>query len=550
MPSNWTGVIAIEGQPTGDGRMLENGALWWENLPIPLIWDRQEGDHSAMVVGTVTNIFRDETTGNIHAEGTLSESEDAETRAAVMRVSELLEEGAVGVSIGLDSETVELRADPDLLPEGGLIAAQDGDFVHFDDIVHFVITPEDQPEEITAAIGGDASLPVAPRDHVWSGAAARNRVFDLASREDGTVDETVMRRAFLFQDPDEDPNTKGAWKLGVADVIGGKLTLVPRAVAATAGGRGVGAVSGLSDSEKSRLQSRVCRLYDRIRETHSDWSDCPFSVEMTTLVRVSHDDSLNVVTSGRVRHLAIVDTPAIADARIALVASVAVATDATLFVNPNYGQSHHVDPRLRPQTPERPGEAVTYGAPLTVDEDTGRVTGHAALWGRCHAGFRNRCVVPPRGAEYSRFLHGEAVAGLPTGPLTVGTTHAKLEADAVEAFEHYAHTGRAVADVTVGEDHLGLWVSGQLRPNISERDLADLRGSSLSGDWRPVNGRYRLTGLLAVNQPGYLVQRATPYGGVITAGPCACDEADPYTLLAARVEVLESVAASLLATGV
>lgn len=548
MPNEWTGVIAIEGQPTGDGRMLELGALYWETLPLPLIWDRQEGDHSAMVVGTVTEIWRDETTGNIHARGTLSESQDPETVAAVNRVGELLAEGAVGVSVGLDSETVEFRADPDLLPEDPIIVAGKS---WFDEVVHVVTTPEDDPTVITAALGGDASLPVASRDYPWSSAGARNRVFDAAVRDYG-LDVEFMRRAFLYQDPNISFDDKAAWKFGIADMVDGKLTIIPRGVAAATGSRGVGALVGISDTETSRLQSRVCRLYDRIRETVSDWSDCPFTVEMTTLARISHDDSLNVVTSARVRHLAVVDTPAIADARIALVAAavVAIRADAELFANPNYGQSSHVDPRLRPQTPERPGEAVTYGAPLTLDEDTGRVTGHAALWGRCHAGFRNRCVVPPRGAEYSRFLHGEAVAGLPTGPLTVGTTHAKLEADAVEAFEHYAHTGRAVADVTVGEDHLGLWVSGQLRPDISERDLADLRGSSLSGDWRPVNGKYRLTGLLAVNQPGYLVQRATPYGGVITAGPCACDDSDPFSLIYDRLNMLDEAVSQLLASGI
>jgi hypothetical protein len=177
------------------------------------------------------------------------------------------------------------------------------------------------------------------------------------------------------------------------------------------------------------------------------------------------------------------------------------------------------------------------------------VFGHAALWDRCHAGFRDRCVFPPRGGEYSRFLHGEAVPGIATGPLTTGTTHAALTASAQAAMDHYSDTGRAVADVTVGEDHFGLWVSGRLRPGLSERDLADLRGSALSGDWRPVNGKYRLTGLLAVNQPGYLVQRASTFA-VITAGPCSCDDVDPVMMLADRVRELEATVGYLLTSRV
>jgi hypothetical protein len=56
-----------------------------------------------------------------------------------------------------------------------------------------------------------------------------------------------------------------------------------------------------------------------------------------------------------------------------------------------------------------------------------------------------------------------------------------------------------------------------------------------------VNGRYRLCGLLAVNQPGYLVQRASSDGGVITAGPCACEEpVDPLAEVEARLAELEA----------
>ena len=518
---DWTGVIAIEGEPTGDGRLLETGALYWETLPLALIWDRQEGDHTAMTVGSVTRIWRDG--GKVMAEGDLSDSEDDETRAAVLRVRELLAEGAVGVSVGLDSETVERRVDPDLLP--------------------------DEDMAIYAALGGDPTLPVADRNRPWSGAAARNRVFERASNSDGTVDVGLLRRAFLWQDPDADPATKQAWKLGVADIVDGTLTLIPRGVVATAGGRGVSAVAGMSDADRARVEARICRLYDRVRETHDDFGDCPFSVDMTTIDRMSHDDMLHAFTSARVRHVAIVDTPAFADARIAIVAAL-VVDDAVLaaFANPLFGQSPHLDDRLVTQSPERPGEAVTYGAPLTVT-DEGWVYGHAALWGRCHAGFRTKCVVPPRGAEYSRFLHGSAIPGVPTGPLTTGTTHAMWDDDAVAAFNHYAHTGRAVADVSVGEDHLGLWVAGMLRPDVDDRDVADLRGSSLSGDWRPVNGKYRLVGLLAVNQPGYLVQRVSPDGNVvITAGPCACDDVDPMTVIYDRLESLEQAVARMLAS--
>lgn len=508
---DWTGVITIEGEATGDGRLIELGALHWDAGPWPVIWDRDDGDHTGQVVGSMTRIWRDG--GLIRGEGDWTDSSEPVARDAVTRVRELVDDGAVGVSVGLDSETVQIR-----------------------------IRSED-PEDILASVIGDVGLPVADRNRPWSGAAARNRVFDFYTDADGEVDTRGVARAFLWRDPDADPTTRGAYSLGFADIVDDTLTIIPRGVAATAGGRGVGAVSGLSDDDRTRIEARVCSLHDRIREQAEDWPECPFSDEMETILEGAYDDILRVVTAARIRHLAIVDTPAFADARIGapVLAAIGQATVED-YADPSFGRDGHADARLARQEPERPGESVTWGAPLTVTED-GRVFGHACLWGRCHAGFRDRCVVPPRNGDYSRFMHGEARPGVRTGPLTVGTTHATLRASATEAMDHYSHTGRAVADVTVGEDHLGLWVSGRIRPGANAADVAALRGSSLSGDWRPVNGRYRLCGLLAVNQPGYLVQRASE-SAVITAGPCSCEdieaEVDPMAEVLARLAELEA----------
>ncbi len=504
---DWTGILTVEGTPTGDGRLIDRGALYWDDDPLPLIWDRTDGDHTGMTVGSVTRIWRDpgDDFDLIRGEGDFSASDDEATQAAVVRVRELLDEGAVGVSVALDHEDRELRAKADLV--------------------------------VVAVLTGDASLPVADPGRPWSGAAARNRVFDFYSNEAGEVDVEGISKAFLWRDPDADPQTRGAYSLGFADVINGRLTIVPRGVSATAGGRGVSALGGVSEEARMAIQARICRLYSSIQDSFEEWPDCPFSTEMTTLARVEDGDVLEAITKARIRHLAVVDTPAFAEAKIGIAAAMVSAPLTDPFADPLFGKDGSQDARLARQEAERPGEAVSWGAPLTVLDD-GVVFGHACLWGRCHAGFRDRCVVPPRDGDYSRFLHGSAHPGINTGPLTVGTTHASLAVSATEAMDHYSHTGRAVADVTVGEDKHGLWVTGMLRQGISDRDLADLRGSSLSGDWRPVNGRYRLCGLLAVNQPGYLVQRSSATG-VITAGPCSCEEADPMSLLESRVAELE-----------
>lgn len=124
-----------------------------------------------------------------------------------------------------------------------------------------------------AAVSGDVRLPVADRDREWDGAAATRRVFEWA---DG--DPARISRAFLFRDNDADPTTQAAYKLGFADVIDGRLTMIPRGVAATAGGRGVDAAD-IPEPEKDRIRGRICRLYSRLQDAFEDWPDCPFASE-------------------------------------------------------------------------------------------------------------------------------------------------------------------------------------------------------------------------------------------------------------------------------
>lgn len=78
MATRVAGIALVEGDPSGDGRMWEHGALNWEGvLPIALVWDREEGDHTAMTVGAIDTIERREN-GIIWVEGFTSDSADAD----------------------------------------------------------------------------------------------------------------------------------------------------------------------------------------------------------------------------------------------------------------------------------------------------------------------------------------------------------------------------------------------------------------------------------------------------------------------------------------
>lgn len=150
---------------------------------------------------------------------------------------------------------------------------------------------------------------------------------------------------------------------------------------------------------------------------------------------------------------------------------------------------------------------------MTV-EDSGRVYGHAALWGSCHVGRTDTCLEPPHSeTDYAHFRVGEVrpdgcdCDAVATGVITLATGHASISDAHAAAFEHYANSGHAVADVACGEDAHGIWFAGALRPTVTPEQIRELRGSVISGDWRRIGGNLELIAMLAVNTPGYPVPR-------------------------------------------
>lgn len=174
-------------------------------------------------------------------------------------------------------------------------------------------------------------------------------------------------------------------------------------------------------------------------------------------------------------------------------------------------------PPLIPPRPwfemEEPDEPTGW----TVTAD-GQVFGHAAIYGTCHTGKPGRCVTPPKSAsDYAYYKTGltEVDDGelIPTGRITLGTGHASLTASPAATAEHYDNTGSVVADVNIRDGKHGIWVSGALRPNVTPERIRELRGASLSGDWRNIRGGLEMLGLLAVNVPGFPVPQAMAASG-------------------------------------
>jgi len=380
------GTVFVEGEPTGGGKMAEDGAITWPDGPVTIIWDRYDGDHSGQVVGGIAG-FRREGSEIVAVDGWLSgDSEDPETQAAVRRAAELLAEGAVGVSVSLDELEAELRVSVDVI---------------------------EQTEEQPADEGPDA---------------------------DGRV----------------------------------------------------------------------------------------------TIDRFRHDDAIEVITHGRIRHVAIVDTPAHADAKLAIAASgslslVRVEGFEDWFDDPKFGLPG-TDDRLL-YDPERD----RWSAPTTVTGD-GRVFGHVNPYGICLVGRPDRCILPPdaNNGTFMRFSC-PAAGGRRTGVICVGGSHADVNIGVAAATAHYDKTGRAVADVRVGSDAYGVWFAGRVRPGASDDDVYALASSGVSGHWEAdERGQMCLVGLPAVNvegfPKGYLTAAQVAAGAVAASasgkagcGPCVED---------------------------
>ena len=196
--------------------------------------------------------------------------------------------------------------------------------------------------------------------------------------------------------------------------------------------------------------------------------------------------------------------------------------------------------------------------PLTVTED-GHIYGHIAAWETSHIGLPPGTRPPHSRSGYSFFKTGrvktEDGALVPVGQLTLAGGHAPLSASASEAVEHYDNTNSAVADVTAGEDAHGIWISGGLRPGVTEEQIRALRASAPSGDWRPINGALELVAVCQVNTPGFPIAHAMVASGQVTA-LVAAGASHMYSLqqeasvmasldgLLARVSNLESVVAA------
>ena len=108
-------------------------------------------------------------------------------------------------------------------------------------------------------------LPLADREREWDGAAADKRVRRWAGAEDEPNEK--YRNAHLWYDK-ENKEKFTAYKLLIADVVGGKLMAVPRGVmAAAAVMQGARGGADLPSGDIERVRSHLAKYYAKMNET-------------------------------------------------------------------------------------------------------------------------------------------------------------------------------------------------------------------------------------------------------------------------------------------
>jgi hypothetical protein len=498
-PVAWRALLAVENQPTEDGRMIAEGALDWRDLPLSLMAldETGPGGHEgARVAGRIDRIERNEL--EVWGSGVFDSGEFGQ-QIARMVGEQTLRGNSVDLAVldweYWDAETMEpIGDDVDLMDV--LFGDAELLFVVTEGVIlasTVVPTPAIAGAEIMLASGlpaplmrmawtqdprqqfaasGSTSLPLSDRERPWSASAARRSLSD-----------SQFGSAHFWRDPEGEPDQIGSYKLPFAQVIDGRLTAVWRGVTAAAQRLGQ---TDMPSSDVAGVRSRIGAYYAKARRQYDDDTiEVPWAAE---------EEELTASAAG----LAPLKPPA----------------------------AWFDDPVLDGPTP------------MTV-EGSGRVYGHLALFNTCHIGEPRGpgiCTPPPRsGMGYDIFHHGAVVteegSEIPVGVITLGTTHAGRGNGWSGAMKHYEHTGLCVADVRAGEDRYGIWIAGALRPDIPESKVREFRAGSLSGDWRQVIGRgLELIAALVVNVPGFPIPR--PEARIVAS---AAGEEEVLALVAAGI---------------
>ena len=474
-------LCVVEGVWTGDGRYIEEGALSWRDLPLPLMaTDRTtEGHMNAVLVGKITRMER--IGREIHAYGIYAPSEDDE----VKKLQTLIRDKNLrGISVDLDSVEYEvIVSNPEGVAEP--IMDEDGNSVYGVD--------EMKMRVITARVMGATVVPFPAFQEAYIENLA-NLTASLAVRGDvsGWIADFASYEDIDFMPP-EGAKEEAALGLKWRDEFGRGGTEIGVARA-----RDISNGKNLSPDTIGRMVSYFAR--HEVDKQGEGWS--PDQDGFPSAGRIAW--ALWGGDPGQTWANKVKDQMESRDSTGSIVAS-----------------GHPISAPVVPPSSWFQNPKLTAPTPLTVDDD-GRIYGHLAVWGQCHMGFGDRCIQPPHSpANYAHFLTGEILCAdglrVPVGQITMNAGHASHQATASQAARHYDNTASAAADVIAGEDEYGIWVSGAMRSTLEPAEIRALMASDVSGDWRRIGGALELVAVLAVNVPGFPKIRVREAEGLVAS---------------------------------
>ena len=445
------GVLAPEGVRTRDGRRFKDGAIWWNRLPLPLLYQDKTADgHDASVrTGKIEEIIRKD--GLLYWQGSLLDTDFTD------RVGqEIAEEVADGISVDLFDVITQIEdADGNVVDED-YVMSESTDTSKFETVF------------TEGELGGATIVAFPAFREAYIALGPLDAELRSVEPGDDTEEELASLAASAAEEIDD-------FAPGTQDGPGWLTHPIPTDRLRDYWTKGPGAAKiGWGTPGDFRRCRALLAPY--VKPQH-----------LSGYCANRHYDALKTWPG---RHSARTDTYDAAEPYMLVASGVPIRPPAAWFEDPK----------------------LVGPSPLTVTED-GRVFGHVATWETCHIAYSGSCITPPHSrTDYSHFCTGSVLTEegktLRVGKLTIGTGHADAKLNAAAAAAHYDDTGTAAALVEAGEDQYGIWVAGAVTPWATAEQVAQLRAAPLSGDWRTVGGSLEMVAALGVNVGGFPIPRS------------------------------------------
>lgn len=560
----WHGVLAPEGEWSGDRRMFKKGSLTHRDLPLPLTYQKtsDEGHKSSVTVGSIDYVDQSRGDDMMHAGGQMLDTPEADEVVGL-----LAHFGKYGVSVDADDAEFDIEEDEEgisfsaarvcsacvvsipAFAQAFVTLGEDPDYTKPEDslaaasVVFGYNTTANTltMEGSTVTMTFPTLTEMAISEKPWDGSASRftpeqYKASCVLHKCDG---EEKSCHSLPIKEPNGDLSRAGVHSAAgrvnqVKDAPASAIAAAKRAIRSaystlgedppdgfeTEGlveaGRGPGWLTNPVDTKRIHDYWTVPGEpgYEKIAwGVDGDFNRCRIEVGQEIAENSPEKTRFLNQICAQWHHDATGFWPGHAPAETALEEPTGDMAPAISLVASTKSVTPPHEWFVNPE--------FTEITPITVTDD-GHIFGHIADWDTCHMNYATpgECINPPRSHNgYAHYLTGyvETDEGpVATGPISLGGGHAVYNLGIRAALAHYDSTSLAVADVTCGDDEFGPWINGWVRPWMSEEKVYELRAHPPSGDWRrdPNTGEMEMIAALAVNSQGYPVRRVGMSDGV------------------------------------